>query len=235
MSVTLRYPKITATDGHEQLAQIRSYLFQLVGELQAALDENAVQTVARGGALASVQTPQENFSEIKSLIIRSAEIVNAYSEEVRKRLEGVYLARSDFGTFSEQTAQEIAANATALESVFNYVGTLQTEMNSVQNKLTESRAYIRSGLLTHTEAGEPVYGMEIGQRIAVNGEERFDKYARFTPDRLSFYDQNGSEVAYISDYKLHVTSAEIRGSLTLGGYAVKTEDGVAWKWQEGAP
>ena len=112
---------------------------------------------------------------------------------------------------------------------------LQTEMNSVQNKLTESRAYIRSGLLTHTEAGEPVYGMEIGQRIAVNGEERFDKYARFTPDRLSFYDQNGSEVAYISDYKLHVTSAEIRGSLTLGGYAVKTEDGVAWKWQEGAP
>ena len=49
-------------------------------------------------------------------------------------------------------------------------------------------------------------------------------------DRLSFYDQNGSEVAYISDYKLYISNAEITGALKLGGFTIDTERGFTLRW-----
>ncbi len=232
MAGVLRLPRITASGEREQLAQIKSYLCSLVSDLQAALEEKG--RIQENEYRSNPKTPssvESNFNEIKSLIIRSAEIVNAYSEEISKRLEGVYLAKSDFGTFAEETAHEITANATALESVFTNLSALQSSLNNVQTGLLEANAYFRSGLLAHSEDGIPVYGLEIGQRTVVDGEEIFDKYARFTADRLSFYDRGGAEVAYISDYKLYITSARVSGSLTLGKYAVDTVDGLAWRWQ----
>jgi hypothetical protein len=58
--------------------------------------------------------------------------------------------------------------------------------------------------------------MEIGQRTEVDGVEVFNKYARFTSDRLSFFDQNGNEVAYISDKKLYISHIEVTGSYNIG-------------------
>jgi hypothetical protein len=75
-----------------------------------------------------------------------------------------------------------------------------------------------------------VYGLEIGQRNKIDGEEVFNKYARFTSDRLSFYDQNDTEIAYISDYKLHINHAEVLGTLKIGGYLIDTTKGLTFKW-----
>ena len=72
--------------------------------------------------------------------------------------------------------------------------------------------------------------MEVGQTTEVNGEELFNKFARFTSSRLSFYDANGSEVAYISDYKLYITNAQILGNLYLGSYILDTTNGIAFIW-----
>ena len=76
----------------------------------------------------------------------------------------------------------------------------------------------------------PVYGIEVGQRNTVNGVEVFNKFARFTADRLSFYDQSGEEVAYISDFKLYITNAEVTGTLKLGGFLIDTSKGFTLKW-----
>ena len=57
--------------------------------------------------------------------------------------------------------------------------------------------------------------MEVGQTNLVSGQTVFDKFARFTPDRLSFFDRNDVEVAYISDYHLYITNAIVTGSLVL--------------------
>ena len=70
----------------------------------------------------------------------------------------------------------------------------------------------------------------VGQKNVIDGEEVFRKYARFTSDRLSFYDQNDVEVAYISDYKIHISHAEVTGTLKLGGYLVDTSNGLTFKW-----
>jgi hypothetical protein len=58
----------------------------------------------------------------------------------------------------------------------------------------------------------------------------FSKYARFVADKLSFYDKNDTEVAYISDYKLYITNAQITGTLNLGRYELDPTDGLAFKW-----
>ena len=234
----LRYPYITGKSDREQLVQIKSYLHQLVGQLQYALDNvgssstNVVQSAPKNTA----QTPAANvdaaasFSAIKSLIIKSADIVEAYYQEISSRFEGLYVAESDFGTFVESTEQRFTQSDTDIEQLFTDLQQIFTDIENLNFTLAEVNAHIRSGLLYYDENSIPVYGLEIGQKNTVDGEEVFNKFARFTADRLSFYDQNDTEVAYISDYKLYITNAEVTGELKLGGYVIDVTDGLAFKW-----
>jgi F0F1-type ATP synthase membrane subunit b/b' len=113
---------------------------------------------------------------------------------------------------------------------------LQGKIDSVKEILVEVQAYIKSGLLDYDDStGIPIYGVEVGQTNEVNGEEVFNKYARFTSDRLSFFDQNGQEVAYISDRKLFIKHAEITDSLAIGGFVdtVMANKSIVTKWVGG--
>jgi hypothetical protein len=105
-----------------------------------------------------------------------------------------------------------------------------TDVENLEHSLIGVNAHIRSGLLKYDDEGVPIFGLEIGQKNTIDNEEVFNKYARFTSDRLSFYDQNDTEVAYISDYKIHITHAEVAGTLKLGGYLVDTTRGLTFKW-----
>ena len=241
MSYELRYPNITAPDEKGQLVQVKSYLRQLVEQLQWALNDisassayNVAPTVKSHlskDARATVEIDKEaTFNAIKSLIIKSADIVNAYYDKINKKLEGEYIAQSDFGTFTEQTTQDIEANSQEIESLFTNIQTILTDIENIEYTLIEVNAHIRSGLLYTDDSGIPIYGLEIGQKNTVDGEEVFNKYARFTSDRLSFYDHNDSEVAYISDYKLYITNAEITGTLKLGAFLIDTTKGFNLKY-----
>ena len=278
MGFDFRYPKITEQSERGQLTQIKSYLHQLVDEIQWAMNNITTtpgtvvistprSTASMGTASATEDTdPQAVFDSIKALIIKSADIVNAYYEEINKRLVGEYVAQSDFGIFEEQTSQDVFENSTNLNRTFNHIQEIKTgvdsslealsgEIGQVDSKVTDVKtnisneiqglkesletlnfslvevtANIRSGLLYTDVNGIPVYGLEVGQKNIVDGVEVFNKYARFTAGRLSFYDQNGAEVAYISDYKLYITHAEVTGSLKLGGYLIDTTNGITFKW-----
>lgn len=241
MSVKLRYPDMSKGQADGYL-QVRSYLRQLVDELNVALQQvesTASQAVvlakssgARGG---SGQSPQATFNSIKSLIIKSADIVESYYDVINKRLEGLYVAKSDFGTYSEETAQTIKANSTQIQRLYENIQQIVTDIENVEHTLIEVNAHIYSGLLYYDEQGVPVYGLEIGQRTEIDGEEVFNKYARFTSGKLSFYDNNGNEVAYISDKKLYITHVEITGSLRIGGLVdtVLADGSVVTKWVTG--
>lgn len=240
MGVDLRIPNISPNASErEQLVQIRSYLFQLVEQLQWAMNNietsqtNTVVTTSKGSTATAPQAAidsQATFDAIKYLIIKSADIVEAYYEEINKKLVSEYVAVSDFGEFREQGVQEIIANSTEIEQFFTNIQELTSEIEDINFKMFEVNAHIKSGLL-YEEDGIPVYGLEIGQKNTVDGVETFNKYARFTADRLSFYDQNDAEVAYISNYKIHITHAEVTGTLKLGGYLVDTTNGLAFRWE----
>lgn len=383
MSVDLRFPNITAQDEKGQLIQMKSYLHQLVEQLQWALNSTDAQNshhVVAGtknyGANADTSNPIDRattFNAIKSLIITSADIVEAYYEEINKKLSGLYVAESEFGAFVEETRNNIAANSTnitqnytdtqtvigglesdiggmstelvgvkesvaslngsytsvssrlesvsgeltnvsgrvdtvsgnvtevsdkanAVEKVLDKattetqtalgdlsselggvkentdklsgdisdvterVGTvessidgLSTELGNVDGKVNDvsdrldsaenalseveiyvktTKANIKSGLLYYDDEGTPIYGVEVGQENEINGVTVFRKYARFISNRLSFYDENDNEVAYISDRKLHITDVEVTGSYKIGDLRdyVRTSGSVVTKY-----
>lgn len=237
MSFDIRLPNLTATDPEAKLQQMQSYMYQLVQELNWALNtietgsssSKSVVVSKTGSAVAEKEKDsQATFSDIKALIIKSADIVSAYYEEMKKRFDGQYVAESDFGTFVETTSAQITETSTGVSNMYN---NLQQIISDIDLRVSEIDidAYVNWGLLGE-ENGVSIYGIEVGKRYKENGVEKFNKYARFISNRLSFYDENGYEVAYVSDYKLYITNAEITGSLKLGRYVIDTSDGLIIKW-----
>ena len=244
--IDLRYPNITGKTEAEQLTQVKSYLHQLVDQLTWALsnvDSTAPTTTVKAGtslptASTTKDDPISSFNNIKGLIIKSADIVTAYYEEIDRllKLSGEYVAESDFGTFKEESTNLVSATDKQLrqdlvdkQSIYDENGKIKTEL------LVNGHIY--SGIIEYAKDGEAIVGIEIGQTTtrtddSGNEAETFTKFARFTADRLSFYDINGIEVAYISDYKLYITQVEIKVSLKEGGYTdTVTEDGgIVTKW-----
>jgi hypothetical protein len=86
MGTELRYPNINGRTDREQLTQLKGYLYQLVDQLQFALNNastpstTVVQVASRPASSAGSSAPdaESTFNSIKSLIIKSADIVNAY-------------------------------------------------------------------------------------------------------------------------------------------------------------
>lgn len=231
MAVDLRLPNIKGETAEEQVAYLKSYLFQLVEQLNWALnladDSSAVVQEKESG---KEESARDTFNSVKSLIIKSADIVEAYTEKMEQSFDGRYAAESDFGTFVEETRNSINATDSEVEQIYQNVQTISGTVDSLGDEVLGVLANIKTGILYYDDAGLPVYGMEIGQRNTVDGKEVFRKYARFVSNRLSFFDQNDAEVAYISDYKLYITSAQVLTGLTVGRYYLDTADGVAFKW-----
>ena len=219
MSLDIRLPNITATTEAGKLQQVQSYLFQLVEQLNFALKSvesaagsNVVLETASSTGANRDQEAQASFNSIKALIIKSADIVNAYYDVITEKLSGEYVAESEFGSYRETTEQ----TSTLVEQNFRSVQQIITDLEGIQHKLIEVDAHINSGVLYFDEDGVPVYGLEIGQRTQIDDVEVFNKYARFTAEKLSFYDHNGHEVAYVSDKKLFITHIEVTGSFAIG-------------------
>jgi hypothetical protein len=234
MSTNIRLPNINAKTEAGQLLQVKSYLLQLAEQLNFALQDveskaaaNTPKNAASSPTSNTEKEAQSAFTTIKALIIKSADIVDAYYDEINKRLEGVYVAESDFGVYAEQTSQDIQANSTSIASLYTNIQTIITDVE----RLVKANAYIKSGLL-YEDAGVPVYGLEIGQSNEIDGVEVFNKFARFTADKLSFYDSNDNEVAYVSDRKLYITIVEVTGEFIMGGFVdiILPDKSVVTKW-----
>ena len=239
--IMIQTPNITAGNDRERLLQIQSYLYQMAQQLQWAFSTIQTGSGSGGGQtvvqqnkttyVSAAQDPNTTFAGIKDLIIKSAEIVDAYYEEINRRLEGIYVAESDFGVYTEQTGSEIRQNSTSISQLYTNVRTLSDTVDALYNSTVGANAYLKTGLLYEDENGVPVYGLEIGQTNSVDGETVFDKFARFAADRLSFFDRNDIEVAYISDYKLYITNAEVTGSLMIAGkFKIYYNGGLAFQW-----
>ena len=237
----IRLPNITAATEKEQLMQVKSYLHQLVQELNWALSSiesgNSTATTKKtsSGNAVTKEELTTSYNDLKALIIKSASTVSAYAEAAEEIYNSRYVAQSDFGTYMEEASQTISKNSKNIESFYENVQKIITDLDTLEHSLIEVSANIKSGILYYDDSGIPVYGLEIGQRTKLDGVEVFDKFARFTSDRLSFYDQNDNEVAYISDQKLFINHAEIKYSFRMGGFmdTVLSDGSIVTKWVGG--
>ena len=238
--IDIRLPNINGKTEAQQLSQIKSYLYQFAGQLQWALSaveaggspSYLMQKAGPGGATKE-DSAASNFAELKALIINSADIVEEYYERIDAllKLSGEYTAYSEFGVFREETLNQLSANnakieqnVTSLQQIFDTEGNIRAEL------LVNGHIY--SGIIEYAKDGEAIVGIEIGQTTVEDGVETFNKFARFTADRLAFYDATYQDepVAYISNYMLVITNAWIKGNLELGinnHFVLDTSNGLA--------
>jgi hypothetical protein len=251
-----RYPNITGKTEAEQLSQIKDYLFKLTTQLNLAKDaaddmEKNVTYQEQSSQVDSQEKTEdekakETFFTIKNLIIKSADIVNAYYDVIKEKLVGEYEAISKFGTFKEKTESQLYETSTSAtkswtslkEIIVPYVyGEVDGDEIKLPDKtLAQFRkdgGYLKTGFLDDEHT---IIGVEIGQTTET-ADGKSSAFARFTPQRLSFFDpsaidENGNpiELAYFGNRKLYITNAEIEENLSLGKYMLDTSDGIAFKW-----
>lgn len=252
MAIDIRFPQITETTVEGQLRQLKSCLIQYSEKLNWALntlEKNTEDVVVQYNNLSSAQAAKEanpeqmasTFTALKGFIIKSADIVNAYSEEINKKLEGIYVAEADFGEggvskYIKETSAEIKATSDGIDRNYNSIQEIQTNLEAI-TKSIESEGHIREGVLRYVTddklEGAPVIGIEVGQRIVKDGVEVFNKYSQLTANGLAFYNaeygRDKEPVASITGYKLHITEAVIQ-SLVIGSYELATSDGIMFLW-----
>ena len=238
MIIDIRLPNITASTEEGKLQQMQSYMYQLVEQLNWAL--NTVESAQSGNTSAVVyqnrepttaQEAEDTFNSIKALIIKSADIVKAYETTIFSDFNGKYFAESDFGTYIEETNKKVEENSKGVTETYTRTEAIDSRVDGVEDELKTTNAYIRRGLLDNGE-----YGIEIGE---TSEDGVFRQYARFTSDKLSFHDVNGNEVAYIGAGTadkddtncLYVRGkAVFMGEIQLGNYKTDSSDGLAFTW-----
>ena len=242
MGIDLRIPSINATTAEGQ--QIRSYLIQLVEQLNYAFNsisnsgetmDSYRATMSESSGSSSEEEASNTFTEIKSLIIKSADIVKAYYEQMDLLyLKGEYVAESDFGKYKEETSAAIVANATSIEQKYTNLQEVIDELNATVGKIS-SNASIKSGLLGYDKDGLPIFGIQLGQSATdeVTGEEIFNKVARLTSaGGLELFSDANSDApsAVFKHNTMYIANANITQTLKLGGYNIETTKGLAFKW-----
>lgn len=241
MSIDIRLPNINGKTDSEQLAQIKSYLYQFAGQLQWALGTVEAGNGSGGyipynisgssnpSSTSTEKSPVSIFNELKSLIIKSADIVEAFYDEITKLIDksNRYAAYSEFGTFVEETNNALYADGTGITQQLENVQSIFDTDGNIKAELLVN-GHIFSGIIEYAKDGEAIVGIEIGQTTEENGEKRFNQFARFTANKLSFYDANAIEVAYISDFMMVITEAWVKGNLKIGsGFIFDTSNGIA--------
>lgn len=239
----IRYPNINGNDS-QKLEQMKRYLHQLADELNYQLENtgNSARTNYASSVDASAKPVKKNdsvsnFNDIKALIIKSADIVEAYYDAITKLIDknNHYAAYSDFGTFVEDTNNALYADGTGLTQQVSSIQTIfDADGNILDARICDG--HINSGILYYDDNANAVIGLEIGQRnMDASGNTTFQQFARFTPNELAFFDSNDVKVAYISDRRLYIPEAHIKKQISMGHFVdiVKPNGGIVTKYVKG--
>ena len=245
-------PPALQGDERAQLTQVYRYLFRLSEQLNVGLSalEQRTEAVARpsGGALSPEGTDGEQFwteadaqyNSLKSLIIKTANLVRAEMDQIVTNLGSEYVAVSEWGTYREEVSREIVDTAKYTMEHFEYgeeILDIPEMAASFDSYRIETTGYIKRGIIGFDDENYPILGIAIGQElrhkeVTVGGEvyEVFDEsqnMATYAADKLSFW-VNGVEVAYLSNSELVVTRIIVSDSIQLGSWdiAVNAADGM---------
>ena len=102
MSVNIRYPNITAASEREQLAQLKSYLHQLVDQLNYALPSmggSSEQTI-------SVQGEEISYYELRSMIVQELQEVERLFDVLSQKMQSEYVSDEELPKAIEDALAE---------------------------------------------------------------------------------------------------------------------------------
>ena len=238
-------PPVPGGTPAESLMQQYTYLFEMARRLNLAETELAqmLSNPVESGRTVSKEVEsgriEAQYRRLKALVVKTADTVQAELDRLEATLTGSYVAQSDFGSYVEQLSLYLEANPEAVTQYYKFAADLQAGLDRVdtdfQSWRTETGGYIRTGIVDYEDAA-PVYGVAVGQDLTVtevDGETVIDRRnfrSTFTARRLSFW-QDETEVAYISDNRLHIRTLEVLDAMTVGAWRFSTDHGLALHWQ----
>lgn len=253
--VTLNPPPALRGAQAQQLEQIRSYLFIISDQLNQALNNLTEDNFAKEvqDALTSERTKNEDtrqnvsdsYGDLKSLIIKTASSVRAEMDLITTTLQSNYVAKSDFGTYTENINTQITQTAAGVKTAIDAIESVQGQVNSgdaeLEEYISKTAGYILQGIVGY-DGANPIIGIAIGQdltttgmKTTINGKEyaEIDKTQNmsvWTTQKLSFF-ISGTEVAYFSNGALHVGNIEVGNKITGNNeWEISFADGFSINW-----
>ena len=146
MSMNIRFPNITGVKPEEQIMQIKSYLYQLVEQLNWMLPTIESSTGQAGASTnhSMGDISAETFYELKSLLIKSSDTLNAYYEKINAKLEGQYVNQSDFNAHAQENAKSFAdlANQYVAQTSYDaYKQEMSQQFSDLANQYVAQTAF----------------------------------------------------------------------------------------------
>lgn len=235
----------------QQLTQQYSYLFQMAQQLNmalAALESGGASAGGgqrkRAGAAASASAADaasennEQFQNLRAMIIKTAKQVTRNMEQLEVRLGEEYVATSQFGTYVQRLSAYLEANPEALTQYYSFCSDLAANVAAVDAAFSSYRldteGYIRTGIVYY-DGPAPVYGVAVGQNLTTtetDGKKVVDQNnfrAVFTAQKLSFW-QDSTEIAYVSNNRLYITNITVLDSIGIGSWRMDSGSGLTFKW-----
>lgn len=172
MSVNLRYPNITAGTEREQISQIKSYLHQLVEQLNYALPSMGGTTQA-----IDVQGAEISYYELRTLIIQGQQLLQTEFDKLSLKMTSEYVKKSGWDA-SKDLVTDADGNVVA-DSLFGDAG--RTLVWESADPDTLQSGELDLAMLAGYDGLEIVYASH-GTVVASTG------FINIIPDGLSAYE-----------------------------------------------
>ena len=241
MQTYIPQPPSLKGDERAQLEQMYRYLYKMSEQLNTALAvtdrEYQIVVQTKSGSAPGSESPispqlDAQYRELRSLIIKTADIVNQQMDKTIKQLNGKFEAiSSEWGTFEQNIERKIVETAEATIDSFDYSekihGIEKTVLNGVTSYAIESLGYIKRGIIGFDDENFPIYGIAVGTELKEKTVEKDGKtyqqidttkrIATYTSDAITFW-RNDVAIARFSGDELYVTRAEITQQIRLGDW-----------------
>lgn len=149
------------------------------------------------------------------------EKVTGAIDDLQKIVASSYVASSEFGTYTEQLNTLEEYTREGRQEQYEYNSALSADMENLKTSfeqyIVETSGYIKYGIVEY-DGAVPCFGIAVGQNlttetVTVDGVDydrilEKDFRAVFTATALKFY-MNSTLVAYMSNERLHIVSAEV--------------------------
>ena len=179
-------------------------------------------------------------TELKSMITDTSSSIINYVDSKVSEYNSLYVAKSDFGTYTETINSTIEATARGVVDSYNYssaIESMQDSIGLIQNYFTNVAGEIRRGIVLDPTTNQYVTGIAISQDLKFAGEcgpsdqnnpgDGYTYYYLTSGQTFGLYTSTGWQF-WIDGHKtgwfdsedgmLHVAKVYIEEKLVMSGY-----------------
>lgn len=243
----MQTPPIMGNNVRDDISALRDYLVMMARELDKASAAVTVRETAAQQRNASEQAIAHQVQTLKSLIVKNAKEVYEYTDRQITELSGVYLAKSDFGTFTQTLDSRIDTTARGTVESFGYTEAIEgltDRLGDSERSITVLNGQIRRGVIEDPDTHLPTLGIAISENLSFTGEtvtSEGQTYYRIAPGQtFGLYTSkgwqfwiNGAKAGWFSseDGMLHVPRIVVENTMQLGdSWQISTTGGFGIRY-----